>query len=284
VNLAFIASLWTLTGHPPGREWPLERQFEAMADAGFDGVVGILTPRHATLAAQFGLKHLVGFVAARSASGAERAVRQQIHAGARSITVLLGNPQMPPALAAAAWAKLDALARRHGVSISLETHRDRCTETPEKIVAIAAAYRAATGRVLQLTFDFSHLAVARVLPLHRMSTVLPRSLIRRIEQLHLRPHNAHHAQLPARLRGRVTAETAAYLEAVTQFYRRWRSAVGREQRVLLVCPEVGPISSGYAVEGFDSPWADACFLKQQLQRLGRIVDADMRTPITPQRC
>ena len=34
-----------------------------------------------------------------------------------------------------------------------------CTETPEKLCAIAAGYKKSTGRLLPITWDFSHLSL-----------------------------------------------------------------------------------------------------------------------------
>ena len=38
-KLIFIANLWTLVNHPsPDNEWSLDQKFQAIKDAGFDGV------------------------------------------------------------------------------------------------------------------------------------------------------------------------------------------------------------------------------------------------------
>ena len=48
-----------------------------------------------------------------------------------------------------------------GIVVSLEVHRDTCTETPEKTYEIAERYHRATGRMIRFNFDFSHVAVVK---------------------------------------------------------------------------------------------------------------------------
>jgi hypothetical protein len=52
-------------------------------------------------------------------------------------------------------------AEKIGCEPSVEIHRNTCTETPEKTYALAHAYRKATGKLLPMTLDYSHIAVVK---------------------------------------------------------------------------------------------------------------------------
>jgi hypothetical protein len=255
-----LASLWTLQD----RRWSAERLAAEIAGGGFGGVVGELTPVLARAARRGGLA-LLGFVEARDRRAALERLRAQIDCGATGVNFLYGDPMMKPERAAADWVAIESAAE--GVGVSLETHRDRCTETPEKIVAIARHYRKITGATLRLTLDFSHLAVARVVPVARMAEMLPRTLRSAATQVHVRPYNQHHAQLPLRgAAGALWPETRSYLEAVVPFISQWCGERENRARVLDLCPELGPRRSGYCLSAFSDPWSDAVALRRELAR------------------
>src|ERR1700679_1432977 len=162
-EIAHIANLWSLTGHPPGkREWPLARKLAAVAAAGFDGITASLTPEHERLAGKVGLKHLLGFISSSEPADFARMVRSQKAAGAVHINVQMDDDDTPPAVAAKHWVRMVHEAERiGGVVVSLEVHRDTCTETPEKTYEIADRYHKATGELIRINFDFSHFSVVK---------------------------------------------------------------------------------------------------------------------------
>jgi hypothetical protein len=88
--------------------------------------------------------------------------------------------------------------RLGGLEPSIEVHRDTCTETPEKTYALADGYLKMTGKLLPLTWDFSHLAVVKhLMPESYVKRLLVRpKLIQRSQQFHFRPFNGHHCQVP----------------------------------------------------------------------------------------
>ncbi|MFN0128208.1 MAG: hypothetical protein ACKV19_16150 [Verrucomicrobiales bacterium] len=56
-KIVFIANLWTLVGHPSAQtEWSLERKFQAVKEAGFDGVNWRGSPEIAEFLKSHGLR------------------------------------------------------------------------------------------------------------------------------------------------------------------------------------------------------------------------------------
>ncbi len=78
----------------------------------------------------------------------------------------------------------------------MEVHRDTCSETPEKPYAIAAGYHKATGKLLTITWDFSHIAVVKPInPPHWERLLVDAQFIQRAQPFHFRPLNGHHCQV-----------------------------------------------------------------------------------------
>jgi hypothetical protein len=275
-SLQTIANLWTLNRHPrPTAEWSLDRKVAAVAAAGFDGLMAKLTPEHRRAADRHGLRHLVGFVVATVPDEFESQLRAQQAAGARKINVHLGRWNTPPQRAAAWWLRLEqAAAKLGGLELSLETHRDYCTETPEKTYEIAARYHDATGQLIRLTFDFSHWAVVRHLHDGNYAARLldcP-DLLQQARQIHFRPFNGHHCQVPVTWRGRRTPELEAFLVFARAVLVSWRQGNRAAHTELFVCPEMGPDlphGSGYAITGLGKPWPQAVTMREELVKLWR---------------
>jgi hypothetical protein len=264
-----IASLWSLVGYPnPKRPWSLERQIAAVKEAGFDGFTTQASEKHRKLAEKHGLI-IVGHFASSKISDFPSLLRSQQDAGARYINVQMGNHDtLTPGALKMALALFKA-ADKLGVEPSLEVHRDVCTETPEKTYALADAFKKATGRLLPLTWDFSHLAVVKHLhPGNYSQRLLTHpALIQRAEQFHCRPFNGHHAQVPVTDgHGRLTPEVKEYLAFVEELFRLWLKGKpdGRE---VFVVPEMGPVPGGYNISTWPSSWEDAVRLRVLLDKI-----------------
>jgi hypothetical protein len=275
-SIIHIANLWSLIGHPTRqREWTLERKIRAVAAAGFDGITTALTPAHRQLAEQHGLRHLLGFISSSEPDQFARLLREQKEGGAIHVNVQMDDHDTPPAVAVKHWLKLEREAEKIGGLIpSLEVHRDTCTETPEKTYEIADRYYRATGQLIRLNFDFSHLAVVKHLgPANYAERLLTApELLQHSEQVHFRPFNGHHCQVPVTYRGQLTPEAHAYLEFVDAVFRIWKSAPSNEHRVLFACPELGPLSAdggGYNITGLPPAWVDAQVLRVELAKSWR---------------
>lgn len=274
-TIAHICNLWSLVGHPsPKKEWSLERKIAAVAEAGFDGITTALTPEHARLAQKHGLKHLLGFISNNSGKAAEyaKAIQAQKDAGAVQINVQLDDEDTKPEAATRNWIKMMKEADKiGGVVMSLEVHRDTCTETPEKTYEIARLYKKATGQMIKINFDFSHFAVVKHIHPGNYSSYLLKfpKLVQNSEQSHCRPFNGHHCQVPVTHNGKLTDEVKSYLAFTDDLFRCWKSAKQNADRTLYVCPELGPYhtgGAGYNITGLSPAWPDAAVLRKELAK------------------
>jgi hypothetical protein len=184
------------------------------------------------------------------------------------VNVQLGNHDTAPKEAADLWAKLETQARDMGLAVDLEVHRDTATETPEKVYEIARLFEKTTGKKIRFCWDFSHLAVVKHLhpPFANRLLVAP-DLVQLARQMHFRPFNGHHAQIPATDgKGNDTAEFTNYLEFVDALLACWfKAAKGGE--ILYACPEFGPTESGYGLSSFPNVWKDAILLRGKTEAL-----------------
>lgn len=272
-SIAHIANLWSLVGHPsPAKEWSLEKKIKAIAAAGFDGITTRVTPEHRRLAEKHGLRHILGFISTDDPTEFADRLREQKEAGAVHINVQLDDHDTPPALATKHWLALDRAAEKiGGIFPALEVHRDCCTETPEKTYEIAERYHRATGRLIRMNFDFSHIASVKHLhPGNYIERLLDHpELVQHSEQAHFRPFNGHHCQVPVTCRGALTPEVKSYLVFVEAFMALWKKAPANKNRTLFACPEMGPYfagGGGYNITGLPPAWPDAAVLRGELQK------------------
>ena len=272
-QLVHIANLWSLARHPsPAREWSLERKIKAIAAAGFDGLTTAVTPDHRRLADKYGLRHILGFISTDEPKEFIPLLRGQKAGGAVHINVQLDNHDTPPALATRHWIQLVRTAEQvGGVVVSLEVHRDTCTETPEKTYEIAERYHRATGELIKMNFDFSHLAAVKHLhPGNYIEFLLDHpALLQHSEQVHFRPFNGHHAQVPVTHRGELTPEVKSYLVFVEALMKLWKQGKGNKLKTMYACPEMGPYADGgggYNITGLPPAWPDAVVLRHELAR------------------
>jgi hypothetical protein len=166
--------------------------------------------------------------------------------------------------------KLITAGEEAGVQVSIEVHRDTCTETPEKTYALADAYEHATGELLPMTWDHSHLAVVKHLqPPYWDRLGFRQDLLRRSQQFHFRPFNGHHCQVPVtNWRGKFTSEFLDYAPFVDKALATWLEGAepGRE---LIAVPELGPLWLGYGLHAFPSSWEDSRELRAEIDRRWR---------------
>lgn len=267
--LRHIAALWSLVDYPSAkRPWSLERQVRAVKEAGFDGFATSATPELRKLAEKYDLV-VLGYVCSAKIADFPALLRAQKEGGARFINVQMGrHDTLTPDALKMALALFKA-AEKLGVEPSIETHRDTCTETPEKAYALADAFQKATGRLLPITWDFSHPGIVKHLtPANYSERLLTRpDLIQHAGQLHCRPFNGHHAQVPVTDgRGRLTPEVKDYLKFVEDLFRLWLKGK-QDGRELFVVPEMGPIPGGYNISTWPNSWDDAVRLRGLLDKM-----------------
>ncbi|MEO7599658.1 MAG: xylose isomerase [Opitutus sp.] len=257
-RLVMCAATWSMIAWPSARkEWSLGKKLTAIKQAGFDGVCGYISPELKKLAKPLGLELMSGFDA-KSVAGAMPRLIEQRDLGVRFINIQLLNHDTAPAVAARTAVKLIAAAEKLGLAVHIETHRDTATETPEKFDAIARGYRAATGKLLPVTWDHSHFAVSKhMLPPEYSKRLLAwPKLIQHSQMFHLRPFNSQHLQIPVTNgRGALTREFKDYIAFVEDLFALWLRGP-RPGNELWVCPELG-MSHGYQVSINPHAWPEA---------------------------
>jgi hypothetical protein len=264
-RLVLCAATWSMIAYPSAKkEWSVARKMAAIKQAGFDGVCGYISAEIKTEADRLGLELMSGFDAG-SVRGAMPRLKEQRDRGVKFVNIQLLNHDTPPAVAAPVAVKLVAAARKLGLSVHIETHRDTSTETPEKFDEIARLYRRATGELMPVTWDHSHFAVSKhMLPPDYSRRLLAwPQLIRHSQMLHLRPFNSQHLQVPVTNgRGALTPEFKDYLAFVEDLFVCWLEGP-RPGNELWACPELG-MSHGYQVSAFPHAWPDAIRARKEI--------------------
>jgi hypothetical protein len=271
-ELVLYANLWTLAKYPSARrEWSLAHKLAAIRDAGFMAFSGPPNPELRPLADRHGLR-LLGAYSASTASAIARGLRTFRAMQAEQVNLQLADDFTPLAEAVRLAMGAFALADRLGVSLSIELHRDTCTETPEKLFALADHVARRLGRPMPIAWDFSHFAVVKHLtPGNFSARMLVRpELVQAGRLFHLRPFNGHHIQVPVTINRRLTAETRAWLPFARDVMRTWRAAKGNARREMFVCPELGP-RDGYGLSLFPPVWPDAVRLRRELAAMWRSI-------------
>jgi len=220
-------------------------------------------------------------------------LKSQKDAGAHHVNVQLADHDTSPSEALRLTLRLmDEADRIGGLEPAIEVHRDTCTETPEKTYALADGYFKATGKLLPITWDFSHIAVVKHLtPQNYAQRLLVRpDLIQRSVQFHFRPFNGHHCQVPV-TRGdeSLTPEITDWLPFVAATIRIWLEANSETDCVLIAAPEMGPVRGGYNFEHLPNSWEDAVRLRPLLEDIWqeeyRAKTREMeKTHVETQRC
>jgi sugar phosphate isomerase/epimerase len=261
-----FANFWTLT-HQPSRqkEWSREEKFKQAKKAGFDAMGGGTEADVIGLCEKYGMDWIcyingnADYLKALTAAKGTNPAR---------VNVQLLDHDTPPKDALKLWLKMEGEAAKLGLNIDLEVHRDTCTETPEKTYEIADLYKKATGKKIRICFDFSHIAVVKHLSPPYAERLLARpDLVQLSRQVHFRPFNGHHCQVPATDgKGNETPEFKDYLDFVDAFIACWlEGAKGGE--VLYACPEFGPFGSNYGLSSFADVWKDAILLRAKTEAI-----------------
>jgi len=260
-----FAGLWTLTHQPSAKkEWSLDQKFLEAKKAGFDAVGGGADPKVVPLCEKYGMDY-VCYIDATMKTYKEKLEAAQAVNPAR-INVQLCDHDTLPKESVQVWVKLAALAEKMKLQADLEVHRDTCTETPEKVYEIAALYKKATGKKVRFCWDFSHLAVVKSIHTPYANQLLEQpDLVQLARQMHFRPFNGHHVQIPTRdAKGNETVEIKAYLEFVDAVLACWMKTA-KSGDVMYACPEFGPAISGYGLSTFPNVWKDAIWLRGKIE-------------------
>jgi hypothetical protein len=275
--LRHVANLWTLMQHPTrDREWTLDQKLDAIQAAGFDSVCWGPIPGLAEGLAQRGLS-FVGGMASGDAAAFPGLLDDLREAGALHVNVQLGADEMLTPEALQLTLTLMGEAKARGLQPAIESHRGTCTETPEKIYALADAYQQATRDLLPISWDFSHFAVVKhLVPANFVERLLVRpELVQNAQQFHFRPFNGHHVQVPiTNADGELTQEVRDWLPFAEAVLRCWFDANRENGPEIFICPELGPVEGGYALSTFPNSWEDAKVLRLEIDNLWRKVVRD----------
>lgn len=268
--LRHIANLWTLIEHPTKEtEWSLDEKLAAIKEAGFDGVTWGPIPGLKEGLERHGLMFLGGISSAK-AEEFPKLLGDLKEAGARHVNVQLADDFTLTPEALGLTILLQQEARALGLEAAVETHRDTCTETPEKTYALADAYEQVTGELLPMSWDFSHFSIVKHLyPETFAKRLLTRpDLVQRSQQFHLRPFNGHHCQIPVTNgRGELTDELCAWFPFAEAVLRCWLEGNADSGREIFVCPEMGSLESGYNLSILPNSWDEAKRLRAEIDQI-----------------
>ena len=273
-ELRHIANLWTLMGHPSAAaEWSLEAKLDAIQAAGFHGVCWAPSAELDLGCRRRGLIFVGGMASGDPAAFPEilpALLHDLKRFGARHVNVQLAADDTLTSEALDLTVRVMSAAEHLDLLPAIESHRGTCTETPEKTYALADAYQQKTGRPLRISWDFSHFAVVKhLVPSNFISRLLLRpELIQHAQQFHFRPFNGHHVQVPITDgRGSLTKEFRDWLPFAQALLECWLAGNASDDREIFICPELGPIESGYALSTFPNSWEDAKILRAEIDEL-----------------
>ncbi|MBM4436424.1 MAG: xylose isomerase, partial [Actinobacteria bacterium] len=245
------------------REWSLERKIAEVRRAGFDGYMGKVPPLTPEVVARHGLPCWANQDLGSPAE-VKPALQRLKATGVDVVNTQVGDHDTPVSVSVRLARHIMRVADELAMDVSIEMHRDTGTETPEKTFAIADGYQKAEGRLLKLNFDFSHFALTKGLrpPFYERLAVRP-DLVQAANQIHLRPFNGHHCQIPViDHRGKPTPEFGDWLEFVDQLFALWLAGAA-PGRVLWACPEM--IGGAYGLSVFPNNWVQAKVIAGELR-------------------
>ncbi len=262
-RIRHIASQWSLAHYPSeAQPYSLEQQILAARDAGFDGFVCGANPEAARIAKDLGML-LLGGTSCGEPEKFRGILQSFFDTGVRVLNFQLADEDTSGDEALRQALRLMEDADAVGIRVGVEVHRDTCTETPEKAYALADGYQKATGKLLPMTWDCSHIAVVKHLAPPYAPRILVRpDLIQFSEQFHMRPFNGHHCQVPVTDgKGNLTPEVKHYLEFARAAFAMWIDGNRGTDRELFVVPEMGPVPGGYNLSTLPNSWEEAKVLR-----------------------
>jgi hypothetical protein len=264
------AARWSMVGYPSiDREWTTNQKLSAAREAGFSAITHPPAPGLLELSRKYGLT-VLGYISSGNKGEFPELLQANRASGAYHVNVQLADDDTLTPEALDLTITMIAEGRRLGLEPAIEVHRDTCTETPEKTYALADAYQQATGELLPMTWDFSHLAVVKHL---RSADFIGRlivrpDLIQRAQQFHLRPFNGQHCQIPVTDgKGNLTQEILDWFPFAEALLRCWLEGNLSDDRELFVCPEMGPVAGGYNLSTLPNSWEDAKILRLEIDRI-----------------
>ncbi len=270
-QIKLCAAAWTLTNYPSQeKEWSMDRKVQAAKEAGFAGFSAGAQPDIAEACAKHGLQ-LVGGVDVATVDEAGPKLASFKEAGAKHINVqLCDHDTAIPKAVTVARAVMKAGAELK-LKPAIEWHRDTCTETPEKGLALAEQYEKRYKQKLRTNFDHSHPAIIKQLrPANfweRIAEYRP-DLLKASELIHFRTFTGSHCQTPiTNGRGKLDPDFESWRDNFLKhmLYHWIRGQRGASELWAVV--ELGPKGSGYALDCFPDVWKDAIVARAEIEKV-----------------
>ena len=260
-RLRLCAAAWTLTNYPSAkRQWSMDTKVRKAKEAGFLGFSAGAQPEVIKATQKHGLE-LVGGIDIGKVSEAKPKLQAFADGGATHINVQLCDHDTPTKDALPVARAVMQAGEALGVKPAIEWHRDTCTETPEKGLALAAAYEKRYRAKLPTNFDHSHPAIVKQVrpPDFAKRLIYRPDLLRMGDLLHLRAFTGSHCQTPiTNGRGKLDGDFVTWRDNFCRsLLESWLKGA-RSGRELWAVIELGPQGSGYALECFPDVWQDAC--------------------------
>lgn len=270
-ELKLCAAAWTLTNYPSeAKQWSVDRKVRAAKDAGFDGFSAGADPEIAEACAKHGLQ-LVGGVDIATTEEAEPKLAAFKDAGAEHINIQLCDHDTEIRKAVTVARAVMQAGKKLKLKPAIEWHRDTCTETPEKGLALAAQYEKRYGEKLRTNFDHSHPAIIKQLrPANfweRIAEYRP-DLLKMSELIHFRTFTGSHCQTPVTNgRGVLDEDFVVWRDNFLKpLLFNWVKGQ-RGATTLWAVVELGPRGSGYALACFPDVWKDAIVARGEIEKV-----------------
>lgn len=271
-RLRLCAAAWTLTNYPSDkRQWSMDTKVKKAKEAGFEGFSAGAAPDIVAAVRKHDMT-LVGGVDVGSVKDAKPKMQTFAEAGAVHVNVQLCDHDTPTAKAVPVARAVMKAGEELGIKPAIEWHRDTCTETPEKGLALAKAYEKRYGKKLRTNFDHSHPAIVKqVRPADFAQRLLYRKdLLRMSDLIHFRTFTGSHCQTPiTNGRGKLDGDFVTWRDNFCRPALEAWLAGARSGRELWAVIELGPLGSGYALECFPDVWKDACVARQEIETIWR---------------
>lgn len=269
-ELILCAAEWTLRGHPSEKnEWSINRKVKAARKAGFKGFSAGAAPEIVAACRQHGME-LVGGVDVGAVDEAEPKLKAFKEGGATHINIQLCDHDTEIRKAVPVARAVMQAGKELKLMPAIEWHRDTCTETPEKGLALAEQYEKRYKEKLRTNFDHSHPAIIKQL---RPNTFWERiaeyrlDLLQMSEMIHFRTFTGSHCQTPVTNgRGKLDGDFVSWRDNFLKhaLYNWVQGQRGAKELWAVV--ELGPLGSGYALECFPDVWKDAIVARGEIEK------------------
>ena len=272
-KLKLCTAQWTLTNHPSAdKEWSIDRKIKAAKDAGFVGISAGAAPEVVEACSKHGIK-LIGMTDIGSVGEVEAKLDRFKGSSATHVNVQLCDHDTAIPKAVTIARKAIVYGESIGLKPAIEWHRDTCTETPEKGLALIDQYKRRYGDTLRVNFDYSHPAIVKHLHPGNFWSRLAEyrvDLFKSSELIHFRTFTGSHCQTPiTNGRGKLDLDFIAWRDHFLKpALSAWLESAKPGQTLWAVL-ELGPKGSGYALDCFPNVWKDAIVAREEIEKVWR---------------